>query len=610
VFSATGADFSESCMSNVYMQANHGDFGGWHQYPTTAPAARSVYNFERLSGGGAAIWTNNSMLRGGRGFRLFMHEIGHGLSLAHPHDTDMGTNLLPGVMLDTDLGTNGYNQHVYSIMSYNEGPYQTTNANVYGHSATSMAFDIAAMQFLYGADATYQSGGDTYTLPTLNALGETWRSLWDTGGSDTIFSATATTSATIDLRAATLTNGDPNAGDFISQVVGVFGGVVIENAIGGSGNDTLTGNSADNILDGGTGLDAMTGGNGNDTYYIDLYDDTVLETVGNGFNVIVNSATSCTISANTELLVVSSNGTSGTGSSEANILQATGSGTTLTGGDGNDIYYFTSANTTVGETVGQGFDTAILAGTRVFTLGAKPEALALVAANSTGIGNNAGNSFLACAENCTLVGGTGNDYYVLAFASDVIQEQFGGGFDIILSIVATTTQAKNVEQLYVIAQNGTGIANGGGGTLFASNAGVTLASGQGNHNLYGNGLGTTFKFNANFGDGLIAGFTATSTGSPTHDVVDLSAINLAGGFAALNFTDATYGTSLTIGDGSILLYGVQYLNRRRVICGSRISPLHHLRLEGRCGGYGAGKGWKVVSAFGWRSITEGIGPGR
>ena len=65
----------------------------------------------------------------------------------------------------------------------------------------------------------------------------------------------------IDLRAATLADGDPNAGGFLSQQTDVAGGftiangVVIENAIGGNGNDTLIGNNAANRLEGGAGDD-------------------------------------------------------------------------------------------------------------------------------------------------------------------------------------------------------------------------------------------------------------------------------------------------------------------------------------------------------------------
>src|SRR5206468_4550182 len=43
-------------------------------------------------------------------------------------------------------------------------------------------------------------------------------------------------------------------------------GVVIENAIGGNGADTIIGNSANNVLTGNGGADTLTGGSGNDTF--------------------------------------------------------------------------------------------------------------------------------------------------------------------------------------------------------------------------------------------------------------------------------------------------------------------------------------------------------
>jgi Ca2+-binding RTX toxin-like protein len=42
-------------------------------------------------------------------------------------------------------------------------------------------------------------------------------------------------------------------------------GVVIEKALGGSGNDQLAGNAANNLLSGGGGSDSLSGGAGNDT---------------------------------------------------------------------------------------------------------------------------------------------------------------------------------------------------------------------------------------------------------------------------------------------------------------------------------------------------------
>ena len=100
-----------------------------------------------------------------------------------------------------------------------------------------------------------------------NAPGTTWQCIWDTGGTDTIL-YDGKKNATIDLRPASLVFGDPIAGGAISKVDGIFGGltiangVVIENAAGGSGNDTIRGNSADNVIDGKAGDDtAVFSGN-------------------------------------------------------------------------------------------------------------------------------------------------------------------------------------------------------------------------------------------------------------------------------------------------------------------------------------------------------------
>src|SRR5262249_11836716 len=172
----------------------------------------------------------------------------------------MRTPLLHGETGQNHLGTLSYNQNINTIISYNQWPVQSSGSNNFGHAATLMAFDIAAIQFLYGANNSYHTGDDSYVLPGANSAGTFWQCIWDAGGSDTI-RYDGGSNATIDLRAATLVNGDPNAGGFLSQVAGVFGGftiahgVTIENAFGGSGNDTLIGNSANNILSGGGGDD-------------------------------------------------------------------------------------------------------------------------------------------------------------------------------------------------------------------------------------------------------------------------------------------------------------------------------------------------------------------
>jgi serralysin len=112
-------------------------------------------------------------------------------------------------------------------------------------------------------------------LPTwnLNVDERGWFCLWDAGGRDTITAAQASAGVVIDLRAATLLQGNPHAGGFASYEKWVAGGytiangVTIENATGGRFADKLQGNSAANVLRGDGGADTLLGDDGNDILF-------------------------------------------------------------------------------------------------------------------------------------------------------------------------------------------------------------------------------------------------------------------------------------------------------------------------------------------------------
>ncbi|WP_315986524.1 M10 family metallopeptidase C-terminal domain-containing protein [Microvirga sp. Mcv34] len=229
----------------------------------------------------APTWTGFSF--GSEALDTILHELGHGMGLAHPHDggTAEDATAFPGVTDAFSTGENDLNQGIWTVMSYNPGWDKAGYERASGNQAGLGAFDIAALQALYGKNTKTGQGNDVYTLPGSNAdVGDHgWFCLWDSGGKDTITAAQAQSGVVIDLRAATLREGDPNAGGFISRENEFAGGytiangVVIENANGGRFADTLQGNAAANLLKGNDGIDTLFGDVGNDTLYGGAGDD-------------------------------------------------------------------------------------------------------------------------------------------------------------------------------------------------------------------------------------------------------------------------------------------------------------------------------------------------
>jgi serralysin len=251
----------------VWWQLNLGDgFLGRHDPPRDGPSW-GVFNDHDRS------WPY--LRQGGQGFTTIIHELGHAVALAHPHDGGSGPSptRFPGVSAneETDTGTAGLNQSIWTVMSYNVGWDGADVTWSYGGQAGLGAFDIAALQALYGANHSTRTGNDTYVLRMVTGPGTGWSCIWDAGGIDTISAGATVRGATIDLRAASLREGSPHAAGFPSHGQGIAGGFtiakgsVIENAVGGSGNDLLVGNGSNNVLKGRSGADTLRSQVGNDT---------------------------------------------------------------------------------------------------------------------------------------------------------------------------------------------------------------------------------------------------------------------------------------------------------------------------------------------------------
>ena len=218
----------------------------------------------------------------------FLHELGHSLGLEHPHESNDYYGVFPGVSGSQDSGDNQLNGSPWTVMTYNDlDPnigYSPNSQELSGFLTGLGAFDIAAIQYLYGANKTTNSGDNIYELTSsLNG----YKCIWDTGGNDTIDASNALGAASIDLRNATLNN-ENGGGGYVSSINNekkgytiAFGSnsndisCVIENAKGSSFDDLITGNSSANKIEGGAGNDTLIGGSGNDSLSGDDGNDTV-----------------------------------------------------------------------------------------------------------------------------------------------------------------------------------------------------------------------------------------------------------------------------------------------------------------------------------------------
>lgn len=217
------------------------------------------------------------------------------MGLDHPWATTHGTATIYdtlGLKYDgfeyTVMSYRGYTRQVGSNIEY--GSWNEVGANSFAQ--TYMMNDIYTLQYMYGADYTTNSGNTTYAWDGVSGdtlvNGSVWvdgagskifATIWDGGGIDTYDLSAYTTGVTVDLspgkssafddsQLANLGDGRKAAGNIYNALL--FGGntaSMIENAIGGSGADTLDGNSISNTLTGNGGIDILYGKAGNDTLY-------------------------------------------------------------------------------------------------------------------------------------------------------------------------------------------------------------------------------------------------------------------------------------------------------------------------------------------------------
>jgi serralysin len=222
---------------------------------------------------------------GNYGWHTVLHEMGHAMGLKHGHEGLGSFGVLPS----------DYDTLEKTIMTYRT--YEGGNVNGYtyehwGAPQTFMMADIAALQHMYGADFETNAGDTVYSWKqgeghtyvdgdrAIRTGGDViFATIWDGGGVDTYDLSKFKSALNINLepgeasvfshsQLSDLGRGHKASGN-IYNALQYEGDVrsLIENAIGGRGADTITGNSADNELTGLKDGDKLYGHDGNDTLY-------------------------------------------------------------------------------------------------------------------------------------------------------------------------------------------------------------------------------------------------------------------------------------------------------------------------------------------------------
>ncbi len=390
-----------------------------------------------------------------------------------------------------------------------------------------------------GDDAIYGYGGND----TLE--GGAGNDLIDGGdGTDTITYANAAAGATINLYASTASDGDGGTDTLIA----------IENITGSGYNDTLIGNSGNNVLNGGNGTDTVSYAYASGAVGANLSTGTA---TGDGTDTLTSI----------ENLTGSAYGDTLTGDSNANVL---------TGGDGNDTLYGNAgADTLYG---GNGVDTIQgNAGNDTIYGDAGADSLIGYEDNDTIYGgddgdtiygdyNNLDETTYAYSGSDTIYGGNGNDNIRGGKGNDFLYGDadndtlYGGSGDDVLEGDAGTDTLYGDSGLTYTGDNGNDTLNGGAGmdTLYGQNGDDILWAGDGADVLYG-GTGTnTFAiYNKAGNDNDMAFVNDWNTG--TNNKIDISDI-LEGytGTGLSNFVQIAVGSHTTIQvdrDGTGSTYG-------------------------------------------------------
>ncbi|WP_029082612.1 calcium-binding protein, partial [Bradyrhizobium sp. th.b2] len=270
----------------------------------------------------------------------------------------------------------------------------------------------------------------------------------------------------------------------------------IEAIQGSAFNDTLIGDANSNNLRGGAGADSLDGGGGTD--YAD-YGNAATAVVANLGNPGSNTGDAAGDSyTSIEGIIGSDFGDTLTGDAGNNNLRGGLGADALDGGAGNDVAeYITSSTGLLVSLANPALNTGEAAGDTYISI----EGLRGSDFNDTLIGDAGDNLLDGAGGADSLVGGLGNDIYILNDPGDVITENLGEGTDTaVVTGNFNYTLAANVENLTIeTSANVSGTGNALANVITGGTGDNVLDGGLGADTMAG-GLGNDTYFVDNAGD--------------------------------------------------------------------------------------------------------------
>jgi len=514
------------------------------------------------------VWINSnsystfSPTKGNYDYLVLIHEIGHALGLKHTFES---SGEFPAIAPEYDC-------YDFSVMSYSAIAGNYSSSMSY-YPTSMMYYDILALQYLYGANTSFNNTNTTYTFNSGYSYNEV---IWDGGGVDTIVYQSSSDGCVIDLNGGSWQSfgnsldyydGGSGTGNSTS-IFNVFlhPDVLIESATGGDGSDSISGNYAANKLlgkggndtisgeggadtiDGGLSADSMNGGNGSDSYYVDNAGDIVIESNSvastGGIDLVFSYLSNYILAANVENCRILSSGAANiTGNALGNVLYAGSGVNVIDGSSGSDTVSFQYATTTgsAGVTLnlaavdasGYSIAAGISGGDKVIRV----ENITGTNYADTLSGNSGNNVINGLNGNDKMAGGAGNDIYVVSTLSDVITELAGQGTDRIQSAISYSLSDTD------------GIGSNGGNVEDLQLTGVA------NINATGNGFNNVLFSNS--GNNTLDGFTGWDTASYQYATTGVAVTlntsaqqnTIGAGLDTLknidNLTGSNYGDTLT-----------------------------------------------------------------